>query len=73
MSYLAALDAGVLETTGGGTGGSQNLEQVLNLGNCAGGYSITSCPAVSNLSGAVALSGVSLTLTSQGYPFQNTK
>ena len=65
MSYLSALDAGVLETTGGGTGGSQNLEQVLSLGASAAGISITSCPAVSNLSGAVALSGETLTLTSQ--------
>ena len=65
MSYLSALDAGVLETGGGGTGGSQNLEQVLSLGANAAGISITSCPAVSNLSGAVALSGETLTLTSQ--------
>ena len=40
MSYLSALDAGVLETGGGGTGGSQNLEQVLNLGNSAGATDI---------------------------------
>ena len=66
MSYLSALDAGVLETTGGGTGGSQNLEQVLTLGASAAGISITSCPSISNSSGVVALSGESLTITSQG-------
>ena len=67
MSYLSALDAGVLETGGGGgLPGTQTLEQVLNLGASAGGISITSCPSISNSSGAVALSGESLTLTSQG-------
>ena len=65
MSYLSALDAGVLETGGGGTGGSQNLQEVLSLGASASGISITSCPSISNLSGAVALSGETLTLTSQ--------
>ena len=66
MSYLSALDAGVLETTGGGLPGTQDLEQVLTLGASAGGISITSCPSVSNSGGVVALSGESLTLTSQG-------
>ena len=67
MSYLSALDAGVLETGGGGgLPGTQTLEQVLNLGASAGGISITSCPSISNSSGAVALSGETLTLTSQG-------
>ena len=67
MSYLSALDAGVLETGGGGgLPGTQDLEQVLTLGASAGGISITSCPSISNSGGVVALSGESLTLTSQG-------
>ena len=67
MSYLSAKNAGVLESGGGGgLPGTQNLEEVLSLGASAGGIAITSCPSVSNSSGVVALSGESLTLTSQG-------
>ena len=67
MSYLSAKNAGVLESGGGGgLPGTQNLEEVLSLGASAGGIAITSCPSISNSSGVVALSGESLTLTSQG-------